>query len=138
MITLNVDFRANTDKLLKDIEERRKKALFAVSKKALNDCNECIPTDQGQLRESADTASKFEDGLLVWATPYARYQYYGYVMVDPDTGSPWARKGVKKVLTDRPIQYGNGGTAFWAHKTEIQYATTVWQDVFAAAMRGED
>lgn len=28
-------------------------------------------------------------------------------MIDPDTGSPWARKGVKKVLTDRPLTYSN-------------------------------
>ena len=45
--------------------------------------------------------------------PYARYQYYGKLMVDPKTGSAgfltpecWrSRKGVSKVLTDRDLEY---------------------------------
>ena len=26
-------------------------------------------------------------------------------MVDPETGSPWARKGAKKVVTDKDLNY---------------------------------
>lgn len=46
--------------------------------------------------------------------PYARYQYYGKIMVDPvtraagfkDKDGQWkSRRGVPKVLTDRPINY---------------------------------
>lgn len=47
------------------------------------------------------------------ATPYARYQYYGKVMVDPKTGAAgfmtpngWrSRKGVPKVESDRKLNY---------------------------------
>ena len=28
-------------------------------------------------------------------------------MVDPKTGSPWARPGAKKVVTDRDLEYSN-------------------------------
>lgn len=38
---------------------------------------------------------------------YGRYQYMGKVMVDPDTGSPWAKPGAKKVVTERPLTYSN-------------------------------
>ena len=45
--------------------------------------------------------------------PYAAYQYYGVVMIDPKinaagfmTPEGWrSRRGSRKVLTDRPLQY---------------------------------
>lgn len=39
--------------------------------------------------------------------PSGRFLYEGLVMVDPVTNSPWARKGAKKVVTDRPLNYSN-------------------------------
>ena len=33
--------------------------------------------------------------------------YEGKVMVDEQTGSPWARPGAKKVVTDRDLKYSN-------------------------------
>ena len=51
---------------------------------------------------------------IVTDTPYARYLYYGKVMVDPVTGAAgfldkdgqWkSRRGVPKVATDRDLQY---------------------------------
>ena len=41
------------------------------------------------------------------APPYGRFLYEGKVMVDPATNSPWARKGAKKVVTDRDLTYSN-------------------------------
>lgn len=35
---------------------------------------------------------------IVYPGPYARFLYYGKLMVDPDTGSPFAPKGADKVL----------------------------------------
>ena len=42
---------------------------------------------------------------IVYASPYARFQYYVKVMIDPATGSTFAPKGTRKVLTDRDLQY---------------------------------
>ena len=48
------------------------------------------------------------------AAPYAKYQYYGKVMIDPEINAAgfltkdgtWrSRKGAVKVLTDRPLDY---------------------------------
>lgn len=44
------------------------------------------------------------------APPYGRFLYEGKVMVDPVTNSPWARKGAKKVVTDRDLTYSNPRT----------------------------
>ena len=39
------------------------------------------------------------------APPFGRFLYHGKVMVDPQTGSPWARRGAKKVVTGRELSY---------------------------------
>ena len=54
--------------------------------------------------------------------PYARFLYMGKVMVDPDTGSPWARKDAKKVLTERKLTYGQPGTGdHWFDLAKVQH-----------------
>lgn len=52
--------------------------------------------------------------VLAAAPPYGRFLYGGKVMVDPVTGSPWAREGAKKVLTDRNLTFSRpGAVARW-------------------------
>lgn len=48
--------------------------------------------------------------------PYARYMYYGKLMVDPETGSSYAKKGHKKVLTDKDLVYHKKGGPYWDQK----------------------
>lgn len=74
--------------------------------------SECIrlmapytPAKGGILEKSATLGTKIGSGEINQITPYARFQYYGKVMVSPITGSPWASKGEKKILTDRDLQY---------------------------------
>lgn len=44
--------------------------------------------------------------VIVYPGPYARFLYFGKLMVDPDTGSTWARKGVsKKVVDDQDLVF---------------------------------
>jgi hypothetical protein len=42
---------------------------------------------------------------IVYPGPYARYLYNGKLMVDPETGSSWVRKGEHKVTTDRNLVF---------------------------------
>jgi hypothetical protein len=42
---------------------------------------------------------------IVYLGPYARYLYFGKLMVDPETGSSWVRKGEHKVTTDRNLVF---------------------------------
>ncbi|NCC06719.1 MAG: hypothetical protein EOM30_01425 [Clostridia bacterium] len=73
--------------------------------RVLEDCRAVMPHLTGSLQQRSHT----EDGgkKVIFPGPYGRFQYGGKVMVDPVTGSPWARKGARKVLTDRPLQYSN-------------------------------
>ena len=72
--------------------------------------SECIrlmapytPYRAGILEKSATLGTKIGSGEINQVTPYARYQYYGKLMVSSITGSPWARRGEKKILTDRDL-----------------------------------
>lgn len=43
--------------------------------------------------------------VVAAAPPYGRFLYEGKVMVDEVTGSPWARPGAKKRVTDRDLDF---------------------------------
>lgn len=79
-------------------------AQWWLGKQVLGDCKQqFMPLLTGGLQQRSHTEN---DGRqVVFPGPYARFQYFGKVMVDPVTGSPWARKDAKKVLTDRPLKY---------------------------------
>ena len=42
------------------------------------------------------------------AGPFGRFLYEGLVMVDPVTGSAWAREGARKVVTDKALDFFKG------------------------------
>ena len=44
-------------------------------------------------------------GSMMYPGPYARYLYYGKLMVDPTTGSSYAPKGGTKVVTDKNLVF---------------------------------
>lgn len=86
--------------------------------------SECIrlmvpytPALNNILYKSAALGTKIGSGQIVYASPYARYQYYGKLMVSSITGSAWAKQGESKVLTDVPLNYATVrhplAGAFW-------------------------
>lgn len=52
------------------------KAQFALAQEAARLIDSYVPFDTGQLKNGVQTASKYDEGLLVYNTPYARKQYY--------------------------------------------------------------
>lgn len=61
------------------------------------------PARIGWLEDSATVGTKPGSGEVNQIAPYARFQYYGKLMVSSITGSSWARFGEKKVLTDKDL-----------------------------------
>lgn len=88
-VTVNI----NSAQIAMNIRAASEKALGITSQQALADCNEYVPDDQDALVNSSNIHSDILHGKLVWSTPYARYLYHGVLMVDPKTGSAWAREG---------------------------------------------
>lgn len=52
------------------------KAQYAMAQEAARLIDSYVPLDTGTLKNSVQTASKYDEGLLVYNTPYARRQYY--------------------------------------------------------------
>lgn len=97
---------------LKPYEEKFLAAQQWLGDRVLEDCRAVMPLLTGSLQQRSYTA--YGGRQVIFPGPYARFLYGGMVMVDPDTGSPWARKGAKKVVTDRPLTYSNPeATAYW-------------------------
>ena len=99
-VTVNI----NSAQIAVDIRAASEKARGITSQQALADCNEYVPDDQDALVNSSNIHSDILHGKLVWSTPYARYLYHGVLMVDPKTGSAWAREGQTKVKVSPEVR----------------------------------
>jgi hypothetical protein len=60
------------------------------------------PNLTGTMIKTATLGTKIGSGEINQIAPYARYQYYGKLMVSSITGSAWSH-GEKKVLTDKDL-----------------------------------
>lgn len=74
--------------------------------------SECIrlmvpytPMENGILMKAAVLGTKIGSGHIFYVSPYARYQYYGKLMVSSVNGSAWARQGESKVMTNVDLKY---------------------------------
>lgn len=94
-------------------EERYLSAQEWLDNAVLHDCEPYIPFRAGILIFSGILGTKIGSGTVSWTTPYARYQYYGKVMVPSPFGGP-------KILTKRNLKYHGGGKrgAFWFERTK--------------------
>lgn len=86
------------------------KAEHVLATQVLSDTEPFVPAVTKSLSNRAHiegyTASDYGPGsgnVIVYPGPYARFLYYGKVMVDPATGSTYAPKGGTKVVTDRDL-----------------------------------
>lgn len=77
---------------------------------------------------------------IIYNVPYARYMWYGRLMVDPITGKGaffkegygfWSRPDTQKVLTDRPLNY-QGSPLRGSHWAERCYNDN--KDYFESAV----
>ena len=77
------------------------KAEHAVAIQVQKDTSPYVPALTGSL----DQRTRVEGDTVIYPGPYARYLYYGKLMVDPETGSSYAKKGATKVLTDKDLVF---------------------------------
>lgn len=84
------------------------RAQYALDGAIMHSMIPYMPMQNGTLiqRTVAENASLQGTGQIYAAVgPHGRFLYEGKVMVDPVTGSTWARKDSKKVVTDREINF---------------------------------
>lgn len=84
-----------------------------------------VPAKTLRLSESAQVRNDNKE--LVYMTPYARYQYKGYVMTD-EQGRTFVRRGEKKpIVTTRRLNYSKLihplATSQWFDSSKKRYLT---------------
>ena len=98
------------DVSLNRLEKQFQKAQFWLDGQVMNDMVPYMPHRDGifvNLTRMRSAALQGTGKVVAGAPPQGRFLYEGKVMIDPVTGSPWARKGAKKVVTERPLTYSN-------------------------------
>lgn len=87
------------DALQEKLAQACTKAEHIVATQVRKDTSPYVPFLTGSLDERTQVVGN----AVVYPGPYARFLYYGKVMVDPETGSTYAPKGGTKVLTDKTL-----------------------------------
>ena len=87
-------------------------AQIFVDTEVIRRSDSMVPFRQGALRSSGMSASSIGDGWVRYSTPYARYQYYGKVMVGP----------APKTVTNIPLTYSGAPRrgAKWFERMKAQ------------------
>lgn len=110
-----VELNLNLDKYSKRLDKAQEVLINAIK----DDTEEYVPAKSLALTRSAHIRNNNTE--LVYSTPYARYQYGGYVMTDT-LGRTFVDKGEKKPIIhfDRPLNYT---------KSPHSKATSKWTQV---------
>ena len=102
------------------IADRCKRAEHVLAVQVEKDTQPFVPALTGSL----NTRTRVVGNEVIYPGPYARFLYYGKVMVDPNTGSTWAPKGGTKVVTDRNLVFTKTmhpqAQAFWFEASKAQ------------------
>lgn len=107
------------------LEEGLKQAQFALDVQVMADYEPLMPRQTGgfiQLTHAKSMALAGTGVVCAGVAPMGHFLHTGKVMVDPVTRSPWARKGVTKVYTDRDLRlWYPTATAHWTEVAKQQH-----------------
>lgn len=93
---------------LRRFEKQFKTAQFWLDGQVMTDMVPFMPHRAGTFIQQTRVASAALQGsgtVIAGVGPHGNFLYEGKVMIDPVTKSPWARKGAKKTVTDRLLDY---------------------------------
>lgn len=100
------DIKVNVS--LNRFEKQFQEAQYWIDGQVFANMEKYMPFRDGNMRNVSAIMSRSMQGsgqVIAGAPPYGRFLYEEKVMVDPVTGSPWARAGAKKVVTDRDLVF---------------------------------
>ena len=136
-------FKVDAKAFARDLEKIDKRMRFAgegaehtLAVQMAKDTDPYVPA---RTRSLANRVIVSED-TIIYPGPYARFLYYGKLMIDPKTGSPFATKGATKEVTgtDRNISQAVHGKAqsHWFEASKAQNLDK-WRRVAGRAMQRE-
>lgn len=102
MATIKLDITVpGAEALARKLEGNITQTEHLVAQQVMKDTSPYVPALTGSL----DRLTRVEGNKIIYPGPYARYLYRGKLMVDPETGSSYAKKGASKVLTDKNLVF---------------------------------
>lgn len=115
--------------------------LAAACTRAEHDLAEHVEKDTQtfvpMLTGSLTQRTRVVGNAVIYPAPYARFLYYGKVMVDPNTRSTYAPKGGTKALTNRNLVFTKAShpqaQAHWFEAAKAQDLSK-WINVAAKAV----
>lgn len=127
-----------TFKVLHSIPQSVKKeclqAAHIVAQQVAKDTEPFVPAQTLSL----SNRTVVDGSKVIYPGPYARYLYYGKLMVDPNTGSAFAPKGGTKVLTDKNLVFSKAvhpqAQARWFEASKAQNVKK-WERVAEKAVK---
>lgn len=96
------------------------KAEKILATQVMKDTDKFVPALTGNFTQRVH----LEESTIVYPGPFARFLYYGKVMIYAPTGSTWAPRGEHKVVTGRDLVMG---------KSMHPLASSHWFEVSKAA-----
>lgn len=111
------------EKLKQQITRASTEAELTLADQVLKDSNYFLPMRTGTLFKESHIEDGPDGPVIVYPGPYARFLYFGKLMIDPETGSSFAPKYGHKVPTDKDLK-------IW--KSTNPHATSHWFEVAKA------
>lgn len=103
-------FTIDLDIDLSRFEKQYQEAQVALDSMVMTSMVPYMPHQTGtfiNVTKAMSAALAGSGTVVAAAPPMGRFLYEGKVMVDELTGSPWARPGARKIVTDRELTYSN-------------------------------
>ena len=89
------------DEVKRQLARACDRAESVLAQQVMKDTIPFVPALTGSLTQR----TRVVGNEVIYPGPYARFLYYGKVMVDPATGRTYAPKGGHKVVTDRNLVF---------------------------------
>lgn len=122
-------FHVTMEVELERIEKQYQEAQYYLDSQVMTDMIPYMPMQTGvfiNITKGMSSALAGSGKVIAAAPPYGRYLYKGMVMVDEETGSPFARKGGKKVLVSQYAGLTNAKKEIDFNKSKHPRAQKEW------------
>ena len=117
-------FEFNEAKVKNRLSDQTKMAKRLLKNEIVKDTEKFVPMQSGYLKNSITQSLQSNDDFIVYNTPYARFLYYGYVMIGRITHRAWANRGETKIKTSKKLNYGKVhplATSHWFERSKALY-----------------
>ncbi|MCM1399869.1 MAG: minor capsid protein [Clostridium sp.] len=119
--------------------KRIKKAQKYLDERVVKDSESFVPRRDGKLIESGTDSTVLGTGKVIWATPYAHYQYEGRAMVGKESRSAYAYEKETKEYNGKSLNYHTAGTGdHWIEPAKEKYMETWKKGIANILTTGEE